>query len=784
MIKPLYFPNDLIRLLYWVFFKPFTLDIYIHQINPALSRHPDMFTLWRDSQKYPELRSLINLSFFFILVAPLLAIPIAILLTLVGFEVEWFNLIYGVIFVEMIGIVGGMLYSVDGGIALSVVGGMVVSLVNSNVSSFISYAYGSAWGFVVFNPIVEFSINTMSFIINTGYIVGIGITYGILLGIFLGPIVGTWRGVLWGVLFSMGIAVGLSYNTYNALGILFIVISCVFGFLFSCLRIPLYLCESLIVWLAARRGNLTWRYSPALWDELIWFPLPGLDEQLIAIGKQDRATGLEAITAIGASFQQGWAARRALGELTLGSVQSARSLEKISNIFETLTWLPSGARDQLKDFLSGIEQISQHARAALESDTLYNRQEQLRQALTISKKLREGFAYYADQRFAQQAGPAMQTWEQVFDHELQAANQKEQIPNVYVAGSSLAEQSKVFKGRRDVFRALERELATESEQRPAILLFGARRVGKTSALKQLSVALGPQVVPVSIDMQSLALTNDAATLFSSMAATIKSGAFASRRVDLPGLTRESLQADPYSGFADWFQSVEKALDGFWMLLCLDEYEYLEKMLADGRVDERAFQLLRSLLQNNPHLTLLFSGAHTFETLQPIWSHHLINVRTLQIGHLDLQDARELVERPIPEFPMRYGVGALEQVLSVLGGQPFLLQAVCRDLVNLLNEEDRLEARKQDIQRAFDSALVSASAYFTDLWLGPDTNDAQRAILSALAVARGAALTEETVRNLGTSADLRRLLQHDVIAKFDNGYRFKVELVRQWVESQL
>jgi predicted AAA+ superfamily ATPase len=59
---------------------------------------------------------------------------------------------------------------------------------------------------------------------------------------------------------------------------------------------------------------------------------------------------------------------------------------------------------------------------------------------------------------------------------------REIIPNVYVAGSPLATASKVFKGRRDLFLALERELATAAETRPTLLLFGARRCGKTSAL--------------------------------------------------------------------------------------------------------------------------------------------------------------------------------------------------------------------------------------------------------------------------------------------------------------
>jgi hypothetical protein len=713
-------PRDLLRLFYLSFFKPISLDRYIHQVDPTLGRNPGLLTLWRRSRAHPEFGPLVKLAWFHILLTPwLLGFAGAGLFALAGFHLNWFDVTIGVVvFGVVFGVAVGMARGVAGGVAWGVAG-------------------GAAWG-VVFGVF--------------GMVFGV---VGMVFGVAGGVAGGAAGGAAWGV-----------------------------SFILAYFRLPLYMMQAPVVWLAARRGNLVWRYSPVLWDELIWFPLPGLDEQLVAIGKHDRAAGLDAIATVAQSFRQGWAAKKALAELALYDVQNARTLQAIGAISENLLWLPTEARIDLKSFLPAIEQISQHARAALESDTLYNRQEQLRSALKTIQQMREGVAFYSDRHFAQQAGPAMQVWEQIFEAELNAANQKEQIPNVYVAGSPLAGQSKVFKGRRDVFRALERELAGEAAQRPAVLLFGARRSGKSSALKQLPVVLGPQVVPVTVDLQSLALTNDAAGFYGKLAAEIKSGALLARHFDLPELPTKGLQADPYAAFAEWLSQVDAALGQRWMLLCLDEYEYLEKMLTTGRLDGRAFQLLRAMLQNYPRLTLLFSGAHTFEELDPLWSHHLINVRLLKIGHLDPPDARELVVQPIPSFPLRYAEGAAETILSTIGGQPYLLQAACRDLVNLLNETDRLDAAPDDVARALESTLTSASAYFNELWNGPDSSDGQRAVLAALAKKKGKPLSLEGARKSAATADLQTLVQHDVIEKVEAGYRMKVELVRRWVERQL
>jgi len=49
MPTTLQFPQDLLRFLYWAFFKPITLDRYIHEIDPTLGRDPSLFTLWHKS---------------------------------------------------------------------------------------------------------------------------------------------------------------------------------------------------------------------------------------------------------------------------------------------------------------------------------------------------------------------------------------------------------------------------------------------------------------------------------------------------------------------------------------------------------------------------------------------------------------------------------------------------------------------------------------------------------------------------------------------------------------
>jgi len=597
-------------------------------------------------------------------------------------------------------------------------------------------------------------------------------------------------GIAWGV--AGGVAMAISFWT---------------GYY----RVLFYWFEALwSFWVSQREAGL--RFSPVSWDELIWLPLPGLDRQLVAIARRDRAQGLAAIGQVAASFRQGWAARAALLELLAEDIRSTRSLEQIACAQETLAWAPEDARTELKNFWDGLEQIAQSARSAQETDTLYNRQEQLRRGLEQTTAVRRGLAFAPDARLARKLNPALETWEIIFNQELQAANQREFIPNVYVAGSPLLTASKVFKGRQDVFIALENELASPAEQRPALLLFGARRTGKTSVLRQLPARLGSQVIPCEIDLQRLSTAESAAGLLGQISVEIHRQAYTHRKLELPAppvqasnsvsipwrpisfaLPAPPVQAltqEAYLSFNAWLQEVEAALGDRWLLLNFDEYEALDSMVQTGCLDERIYPFLRGLIQHSQRVVLLFSGAHTLEDLPPVWSHHLVNVRLIPIGALQENEARDLITRPIPNFPVVYAPGMVEHILALSGRQPYLIQMLCRDLVNHLNGEKRMQAQPADLDVAQRTALTGASGYFDDQWRGPDSDEAQRSVLAALAgstegrLERSTLQTQSTLDATAFTRALRRLERRALLTTQNGQCSYTAGLFRLWVQERL
>jgi hypothetical protein len=263
------FPYDLSRFLYWIFFKPFTMHQYLKDVDPSLRQAAALF--FRRRQDTSEYRSLILLAFFYIWLVPfLLGIGLGLIFASRGIPVNWLSLVFYLV----IGIPLSLSFSLPFCVAFLLPFSLAVAILSStgfNLFTIIlfSFALGLAYGLTVHPP--------------TWALTG-GLVYGVVFGFISGPL--------------GGVMIGLT-------------------FLAGYFRIPLYLIEALLSFLllyrveeadAARR----WRFQPLTWDELIWFPLPGLDRHLRALANQNVLVAEDALALVKESFRQGWAMERAL----------------------------------------------------------------------------------------------------------------------------------------------------------------------------------------------------------------------------------------------------------------------------------------------------------------------------------------------------------------------------------------------------------------------------------------------------------------------------------------
>jgi hypothetical protein len=453
----------------------------------------------------------------------------------------------------------------------------------------------------------------------------------------------------------------------------------------------------------------------------------------------------------------------------------ANSFSEIADVTDRLrgtlnlpTELPKGWDIAATFFNRASAHVGQYL--SLQSD--YRKGEALQNALQEVEALQRASVNTRGQ-FASRLSKVAEQWHSLLEAELDRflARTKgtPEIPNPFVFGNPVAEtELNVFTGRKDIVRKIE-ESILGSIHAPTLLLHGARRMGKTSILNQLPRLLGANFAPAVVDCQDPSVRGSAPSLLSFISKVIKDG-LVRRHVIIDSLISPVLESEPYLAFDRWMGMVEDTLpSSMRVLLCLDEYESLESAVEKGWGEE-FLDALRHLFQHRPRLVIMFTGAHTFAELGPVWTAHFISVRRIHVGFLNRDDVFLLLTQPIPRFGLKYTPKALNEIFAATNGQPFLTQAVAFELVQFLNEQRRRKATISDVNEAVSRVLTSGDSYFANVW--SDAGEKGQAILRAMA-------NDEPPPESPTA--LAWLKEHDVLNASGD---FAVVMLKRWVQERV
>ncbi len=543
-------------------------------------------------------------------------------------------------------------------------------------------------------------------------------------------------------------------------------------------------------------GKTSWlRWHSAFWDEWQYLPLAGLDEHLLLIMERSPAEGQAALAYLSTGRQR-WAAQVVQLELEARRLEGYDSLSGVAQAHRSLA---AGSLDgPASPLWRSLGHVSQDVESALNQTTPYHQRLAFSavegRLNSLERELRLSSEPYAS-RFI----PLIRRWRQLVANHLaqlaQAVEQSGEIDNPYVVGVPLTEQQEIFVGRADIVARIEQLLL--DRRRPPLLLYGQRRMGKTSLLRNLGRLLPHTIVPLFVDGQRCALAGDYPDFLYNLAGEMRQSAEQQRYLLLPPLGRESLAASPFTGFNEWLDQVERLLaaQGHTIaLLALDEFEMLDSVLNKGRFDETdVLSLLRYIIQHRPYFKVMLAGSHPLEEFQR-WAGYLINVQVVKVGYLAEAEARQLIEQPIKDFALRYEPAASRRVWELTRGHPALVQLLCYEIITLKNERlpaspgeewnGRRRVCRADVEAAVGRALASGSFFFTDIQQN-QVNQAGLALLRLMAAQGEGAVTgrESLAHSAPSSTELEQtlalLLQRDLIEAAGGSYRFQVELIRRW-----
>ena len=271
--------------------------------------------------------------------------------------------------------------------------------------------------------------------------------------------------------------------------------------------------------------------------------------------------------------------------------------------------------------------------------------------------------------------------------------------NPYVAGAPVLEDDMFF-GRHDLVARILQTIHNNS-----LLIYGERRIGKTSIQHQLKKRLleldDPKFEfhPVYVDLQG--------TPESQFFQTITEDIFQELAPVLDGLKMGVDEPGGYSyrAFVGDMRAVLKTLEGrtskkVRLVLLIDEVDELNDY------DPRINQKLRSLFMKNfaESLVAVVSGVEIKKQWDREGSPWYNFFEEIEVRPFGPQEARELIERPIGGM-FKVDGGVVEKIVSLTAGKPYLIQKICISLVTRLHEQRRRRITIADVEAVVASPVA-------------------------------------------------------------------------------
>jgi len=360
----------------------------------------------------------------------------------------------------------------------------------------------------------------------------------------------------------------------------------------------------------------------------------------------------------------------------------------------------------------------------------------------------------------------------------------EQSRNPYIAGRAV--RGPDFFGRHDILRAVLETL--NLPQQNIVVLFGQRRIGKTSILLQLREELPKdRFAPVHFDLMdkaSLPVEDVIRALAEKLAAEF----------GLPAPDPNQ----PFDFEHSFLPALYTALAPRRPVVLLDEFDVMdyvdESLRPRAAAANEFFPYLRGLIERESKLAFVIVVGRKAEDLSTEAVSVFKSAPRRRVSVLPTDEARTLILAAEHKGYLRFNPDAVERIMALTSGHPYLIQLLCLTLFNHARSEDKNSAivTAAMVDAVAPQVLEESGNIFEWIWRG--LTPAEKITFSALAALLPdenavashkqirALLEENRLRVVSSDLELapQNLVKSELLRQDDHGYRFFVELLRRWV----
>lgn len=626
-----------------------------------------------------------------------------------------------------------------------------------------------------------------------GYFLAFGIDFGITRKLDTGrlPDLGDW--VFFGVFPSIigGISAGISYGSANGIvvGVFYgIAIGIILGISvgFTLFRIYYYPVHLLFIWPIS--NGQRYPLHPVAWDDLCSLPFPRFDHLLVAYADHDpNAARTEIERLIDHYPSQRLAALRAKARMIARA--SAQEVN-LSRLDAHVARLPAGDRGFLTQTPKIRTMVGDIGQLQMRLDTLDRPFLREPTAALLVEKIKNfqsqvaGFPEPLASEFRQAAGQWLAIAE-CQHQQIRSVLNKEPTPQVFRAGDPVDRNQEAFIPRESVLGDLDRQL-TLSTGCPGLILYGRRRMGKSTLLRNLEGFLPTSVRSAVVSMQNPDAFSSQADLLNAIAQRTSETIQTAQKATAPALAT-------LKEFFQWLADCNARLAEMdrRLLLAIDEYENLDRKLGEGVFSEDLLATMRESIQMHRQVTWVFAGSHAItELTHAPWSSYLVSARTLEVPPFTEAETRRLLTEPLrysslwrdddskrPRFnPDFWGDDGIERIHVEAGGWPHLVQLLAETVVDMCNDRGQPHANQVLLEQAIAKAIVAGDAVLRQLMQPEEAVPGEWAYLRSFRTCDAQPPPDDEV--------IYQALRRRLLVAVEGGqWRLRVPLMQRWLRER-
>ncbi len=321
-----------------------------------------------------------------------------------------------------------------------------------------------------------------------------------------------------------------------------------------------------------------------------------------------------------------------------------------------------------------------------------------------------------------------------------------------------------FVGRQDLLGPLQSMLA--DEQRHALLLWGQRRMGKSSVLQHLQSQLQAENhwLIIDLDWQSRAeftldeVLKELATMIS---------------LELE-ISSPDWGIGVWPQFWDWW-TAHLAQSSAHLLFLEDEFEVIAT--GDPPQKREILKCLMQLLPTNPaRIKWVFAIGCHLDSLPKESRAFFGHMESRRVGYLEQEDITALIEL---SKPVQWSEEGKQRLWQKTAGHPYFTQSLCSDIWQHSQASPAVDIRPSDVEQSFKHSLRSADSILLAFWDSLST--AEQVV--AVGLAQGKTWDKVAPRTLPVVHELERardsLIRWQLVAPAPS-YQFRVEIIRCWI----